>query len=406
VSQHSELPGERLRRLEVVTDAALAHLGVEELLDELLERVRELLSVDTTAVLLLDPSHSHLVATAARGIEEEVHQGVRIPLGKGFAGRIAAEKQPVMIGQVDHNNVLNPILREKGIHTLLGVPLLVSGQVLGVLHVGTLRPHRFSAEDVELLRLVGDRVALAVQSRMSETDRAAAVALQRSLLPPIPPEIEGVEFAARYVPGGRGEVGGDWYDVFSLPSGHLWLVIGDVLGRGLEAAATMGRLRSAQRAYALDTDDPAVVLAKLDQHVQQFEPGMLATVLCGVLEPSRERLRLSCAGHVPPVLALPDRPAELLNIPADLPVGVKLDRPRHVTSLQLPPGALLCCYTDGLVERRDAALDDGLHRLLGVVRPEPAEQVCIRVMGAMVGSDVPTDDIAVLVTRRLEVSPG
>jgi serine phosphatase RsbU (regulator of sigma subunit) len=106
------------------------------------------------------------------------------------------------------------------------------------------------------------------------------------------------------------------------------------------------------------------------------------------------------------VLALPDRPAELLNIPADLPVGVKLDRPRHVTSLQLPPGALLCCYTDGLVERRDAALDDGLHRLLGVVRPEPAEQVCIRVMGAMVGSDVPTDDIAVLVTRRLEVSPG
>src|ERR671916_1812061 len=109
------VPRERLRRIEAITDTALGHLGVEELLAELLDRVRDLLEVDTAAVLLLDPSSRFLVATAARGIEEEVRQGVRIPLGKGFAGRIAAEKRPVFIAQVDHSNVLNPILREKGI---------------------------------------------------------------------------------------------------------------------------------------------------------------------------------------------------------------------------------------------------------------------------------------------------
>ena len=134
------VPGDRLRRIEAVTDAALAHLGVEELLVELLDRVRELLSVDTAAVLLLDQSAQFLIATAARGIEEEVRQGVRIPLGKGFAGRIAAQKRPVYLAQVDHSNVLNPILREKGIRSLLGVPLLAGGNAIGVLHVGTLTP--------------------------------------------------------------------------------------------------------------------------------------------------------------------------------------------------------------------------------------------------------------------------
>jgi signal transduction protein with GAF and PtsI domain len=160
--------GDRLRRIEAVTDAALAHLDMEELLGELLERVRELLDADTAAVLLMDPSSRYLVASAARGIEEEVQQGVRIPLGKGFAGRIAAEKRAVFIEQVDHSNVLNPILREKGIRSLLGVPLLVSGSVLGVLHVGTLSPRRFTSEDSDLLQLVADRVALAVGVRSGD----------------------------------------------------------------------------------------------------------------------------------------------------------------------------------------------------------------------------------------------
>jgi sigma-B regulation protein RsbU (phosphoserine phosphatase) len=159
---------DQLRRIESVTDAALAHLNVEDLLAELLERVQGLLEVDTAAVLLLDPPTERLVATTARGIEAEVRQGVRIPVGKGFAGRIAAEKKPVILDQVDHTNVLNPILRARGIRSLLGVPLLRSGNVIGVLHVGTLVPRRFTDDDVRVLQIVADRVAFAIESRRAE----------------------------------------------------------------------------------------------------------------------------------------------------------------------------------------------------------------------------------------------
>ncbi|MGH3601418.1 MAG: GAF domain-containing protein, partial [Pseudonocardiaceae bacterium] len=230
----------RLRRIESVTDAALAHLDVEDLLGELLDRVRELLEVDTATVLLLDSSCQQLVATAARGIEAVVRQGIRIPMGKGFAGRVAAEKGPVIIEQVDHTNVLYPFFREHGICSLLGVPLLISGTVIGVLHVGTLAPRRFTDDDVSLLQIVADRVALATQSRRAEVDRAAAVVLQRSLLPARLPVVPGLEIAARYVPAENGGVSGDWYDVFTLPSGWLCVVIGDVVGRGLVAADVMG----------------------------------------------------------------------------------------------------------------------------------------------------------------------
>jgi len=388
---------ERLRRLEMVTNPGLARLGVEQLLAELLDRVRELLSVDTTAVLLLDPSRCYLLATAARGLEEEVRQGVRIPLGQGFAGRIAAEKRPVVIDNVDHSNVLNPILRQTGIRSLLGVPLMVGGRVLGVLHVGTLSARRFTEDDTELLQLVADRAALALQAQMAVTDRAAAVALQRSLLPGPAPAIEDIRFASRYVPGGGGQVGGDWYDVFAVNRDRLWIVIGDVAGHGLDAAAAMGRLRSALRAYTLETHDPAEVLDKLDRHAHQFEPGNFATVLCGVLDPDHRRLRLSSAGHMPPILARPRVAAEVLEIPPDLPLGVELGHPRRVSTLDLGPGTVLVLYTDGLVESRSASIDVGLERVRAAVHSEPAEQVCIKVMGTLAGAAEPTDDIAVLV---------
>ena len=397
--------GDRLRRLEAVTDAGLAQLDLDELLSELLERVRELLFVDTAAVLLLDPSAQYLVATAARGIEEEVRQGVRIPLGKGFAGRIAALKRAVFLERVDHTNVLNPILRDKGIHSLLGVPLMVGGVVLGVLHVGTLTPREFSAADTDLLQLVADRIALAVHARTSQVERAAASALQRSLLPTALPEIAGFEFAARYVPGDQGQVGGDWYDVFALPSGAVCIVVGDVVGRGLSAAVEMGRLRHALRAYTLDTADPAELLRRLDRHVRQFEPDVMATVLCAIVEPSGEQMRLSTAGHPPPVISAgADVPAALLELPADLPIGVNPACRRHVSAVALPPGTSVCLYTDGLVERRGHSLTEGLDRLADAMFAGPAESVCAAVMQALVGADPPSDDIALLVLHRHAVS--
>ena len=155
--------GNHLARLQAVTDAALAHLELDDLLAELLQRIREILDVDTCAILLLDEASEELVARAAVGIEEEVEQGVRIPVGGGFAGRIAAERRPTVLAEVDHRHVLNPILYEKGIKTLLGVPLIARDTVIGVLHVGTLVHHRFTQDDVELLELVAERVAVAVE---------------------------------------------------------------------------------------------------------------------------------------------------------------------------------------------------------------------------------------------------
>jgi signal transduction histidine kinase len=154
---------ERLEQVQAVTDAALAHLDLDELLGELLHRIRAILGTDTAAILLLDVERRELVARAAVGIEEEVEQGVRIPLGAGFAGRIAAERQPLFLPDIAHAEVLNPLLREKGIKSLLGVPLLAHGDVLGVLHVGTLAPRDFSPEETELLQMVAERVALAIE---------------------------------------------------------------------------------------------------------------------------------------------------------------------------------------------------------------------------------------------------
>ena len=391
----------KLRAIRSVTDAALSHLGADDLLTTLLSRVREILDADTAAVLLLDNSGRQLIATAASGLEEEVSQGVRIPVGRGFAGRIAAGRQPVILDHVDHGNVLNPILLEKGIRSLAGVPLLVHGMVLGVLHVGTVHNRVFTADDAALLQLAADRAALAVQSLQSREDHAAAIALQRSLVPSALPAARGVEIAARYVPG-SGRVGGDWYDAFVLPSGELGMVVGDVAGSGLSAAVIMGRIRSALRAYALEFPGPADVLDKLDRKMQYFEEGdVMATVSYAVLDPDSGQLRVSSAGHFPPVIAAPGQRGAVAQIAVDPPIGVADARRRQVTTLALAPGAVLCLFTDGLVERRDEPIDDGITRLCQAVTPGPPEDVCVSIMRALVGSQYPGDDVALLVLRWL-----
>jgi putative methionine-R-sulfoxide reductase with GAF domain len=397
---------ERLRDIESVTDARLARLDVEDLLGELLDRVRDALGADTAAVLLLDEPSGQLVATAARGIEAEVRQGVRIALGKGFAGRIAASRQPVTIEDIDDADVVNPILRESGVRSLLGVPLLAGDRLLGVLHVGSLARRTFTEYDVELLQVAAERVALATHARVSDIERTAARILQRSLLPERLADLDGVEAAFRYIAGGEGDVGGDWYDMFTLPSGWACVAVGDVVGRGLRAGAVMGRLRNAVRAYALDEEgDPAAILDRVDRMVQHFQPGEIATVAVGLIEPSLERIHLSTAGHPAPVLAAGAGPGTYLDLPIDPPLGAVAGVRRRSAAVDVPPGAVLCFYTDGLVERRNVPLDDRIGRLCETVAEAPPQEVCARVMGALVGPEVPADDVAVLVVRRLPENP-
>jgi serine phosphatase RsbU (regulator of sigma subunit) len=410
------LAADRLRDIESLTDAALSRLDEYALLSALVERVREVLRADTAAVLLLDHSARQLIATAASGIEEEVRQGVRVPLGTGFAGRVAASHEPVILTRVDHTTVRNPLLVDRGIRSLLGVPLLVGGRVIGVLHVGSLSGRPFEQQDAELLQLAADRAALALHSLMSQDDALAAVALQRSLLPTALPAVPGLGLAARYV-AGSGAVGGDWYDVFVLPDGKLGVVVGDVAGSGLEAAVIMGRMRSALRAYVLETPDPATALRMLDRKIQYFEPNAMATVLYGLYTPGTGDFTVSSAGHLPPVLAAPGGQAGLLPLRPDPPIGTADDPQRRSATFLIPPGALLCCYTDGLVERRGQVLDQGMDTLAatlgklvaagpGAVTEPVAEDACAEIMRALVGSTAAQDDIAVLVLSRPPGTPA
>ena len=401
---------DRLRDIESVTDAALSRLDEQGLLNALVERVKEVLQADTAAVLLLDERTGQLVATAASGIEEEVRQGVRIPLGTGFAGRVAESRQPVILTRVDHTTVRNPLLIDRGIKSLLGVPLLAGGKVIGVLHVGSLSGRTFSDSDAGLLQLAADRAALALHSLMAQDDALATVALQRSLLPTALPAVPGLGLAARYVTG-AGAVGGDWYDVFVLPDARLAIVVGDVAGSGLEAAVIMGRMRSALRAYVLENADPAAALRMLDRKIQYFEPGAMATVLYGLYTPRTGEFTVSSAGHLPPILAAPGRQAGALPVDPDPPIGTGDDPRRRTATIVIPPGALLCCYTDGLIERRGQLLDQGIGELAAVLAtvlaagPRTAakpteENACAQIMRILVGNTPAQDDIAVLVLSR------
>ncbi|WP_229372286.1 PP2C family protein-serine/threonine phosphatase [Umezawaea beigongshangensis] len=391
----------RQRVLEAITDGTLRELDLEKLFEVLLWRVRDLFSVATVTVLLTDPSGEQLVAKAASGLEEEVFQGVRVPVGTGFAGRVARHRAPVRIEHVDESTVVNPLLWERNLRVLLGVPMVVQGDLTGVLHVGSTEAREFTDEEIDLLQLVADRLAMAAHVHRSRSERAAAAMLQDSLLPGRLPTPDGWELAARYVPGTNSGVGGDWYDVFQLPGHRIGLVIGDVVGSGLPAAIVMGRLRSALRAYALEFDDPAEVLGKLDRKASHFEDHTMATIAYAVVDTTTNCTDLALAGHLPPVLAVPGREAEFVAAPVGPPVGYDLAvTGRTGVRLDMPPGALIALYTDGLVERRGLDLDGQLELLRQTVTPVRPESACASIMAALVGDQPATDDIALLTVRH------
>jgi serine phosphatase RsbU (regulator of sigma subunit) len=396
----SDPPDNRLKIIQSLTDTTLSHLAERDLLDELMSRVKKALGADTSSVLLREGRSGYLIPAAASGLVGDIGAGARIPVGQGFAGRIASERRAMTLDHVDVTSVLDPELIAAGIRSLLGVPLINGGQVLGVLHVGSFSERAFTGEDSELLQLAADRASAAVQSLMTRDDQRAAAALQRSLLPTALPQVPGIEMAASYLPG-TGMVGGDWYDVFVLPSGEIGLVIGDVAGSGLAAAVVMGRMRSALRAYALQTSDPAKVLRQMDRKIQYFESGSLATVLYAVVNAERTAVRISSAGHMPPVYAPPDGPAVVVATAQDLLIGLDIGAERRSVRVDLVPGSVLCCYTDGLVERRDEVIDDGIERLRASVIAGPAEALNASVLHELAFNHPQDDDTALVTLRRL-----
>ncbi len=397
-------PDEQLRALHQLSDPALSELGLEELLDELLDRVRDALSVDTAAILLFDPDTDELVARAARGIEEEVEQGVRVPLGTGFAGRIAAGRLPIFIGDVSHADVWNPILRQKGIASLLGVPLIVEGDLIGVLHVGSLTPRTFDQRDLAVLELAAARAAPGIErARLYselEREREVAVALQRNLLPGRLPEVVGVRTAARYL-AAKAAVGGDWYDVIELPRGLLGIAIGDVVGHGVRAAALMGRLRTSLHAYALEGLGPGRTLELVHRFVLSIGEGAMATAAYGVFDPGSGKLRFATAAHLPPVLISGGRATAIEVTPA-APLGAFPYSSYPERELVLSVGDVLMLYTDGLIERRGEQITDGMRELFRALSgATSAEGACAQAMAALVPPEGLDDDLAVVAVESV-----
>lgn len=399
-------PTEQASPLYSLSDPALSELELEDFLDELLVRVQEALLVDTVAILLFDPSSQQLVARAAKGIEEEVERGVRIPIGRGFAGRIAAERVAIFIADVDHADILNPILRQKGIRSLLGIPLIVEGALIGVLHVGSLSPREFGARDLAVLQVAAARAAPGIEraqllSALRHEQRVAMV-LQRSLLPKHLVETIGISVGARYIPASD-EVGGDWYDMFEIAGGRLGIAIGDVVGHGVRAAALMGQLRTALQAYALQGADPGRTLALVDRFVQALPDFAMATAAYAVLDPETGNVKLASAGHLPPLVVGGEEPRVVQLTPAP-PLGAFPYGHCAECEITLSPGETLILYTDGLVERPGIPLTNSIDGMLQLLaRESSVEELCQLAIEQLVPVHTLRDDVALIAIQNAPV---
>ncbi|WP_367325230.1 SpoIIE family protein phosphatase [Streptomyces sp. HUAS ZL42] len=293
------------------------------------------------------------------------------------------------------------LLQHAGVHSYLAVPLIARGEVLGALDLKRTRnPQPFGRDDLLLARELAARAAVQIDNaRWYQNARNTALTLQRSLLPSHPPVTGGLEVASRYQPAGATtEVGGDWFDVIPLGGGKTALVVGDVMGSGINAAATMGRLRTATATLAALDLDPAVLLEHLDKITEGLDSS-IATCVYAVHDPRARQCRIANAGHLPPARVRAGRPPELLDLPTGVPLGVG-GVAFSTTTVDFAPGDQLVFYTDGLVETRRHSLDERLDRLLELLGDPalPLEEVCDVLLRTLHHPDN-HDDVALLIAR-------
>ncbi|MFE4970916.1 SpoIIE family protein phosphatase [Kitasatospora sp. NPDC056651] len=289
-----------------------------------------------------------------------------------------------------------------GVHSYLMVPLVARGQVLGGAEfVRSRNPAPFGPADRSLAEELAARTALAIDNgRLYRRERDTALTLQRSLLPQEVHRTLGLDLAYRYLPSSVvSEVGGDWFDVVPLSSGRVALIVGDVMGHGIRAAATMGQLRTAARTLITLDLDPARVLYRLDEATGTVGEGQFATCVCVVYDPVDRRCTAASAGHLPPVVADDQGNARLVELPTGAPLGVG-GVPFESAEFTLPEEGILTLYTDGLVERRGQDLDEGLRLLCRVVadRRGSLEQTCDAVLTRLTET-TGEDDIAVIMAQ-------
>ncbi len=295
-----------------------------------------------------------------------------------------------------------PFWRGRACTPYLAVPLLARGEVLGALsleRIGT--PASFDDDDTLLACELAGRAATCIDNaRWYQSVRNTALTLQRRLLPQLPSRLPGLAIACRYLPAGAvSEIGGDWFDAMRLPGDRTALVVGDVMGSGINAAASMGQLRSATRAFAGLDLDPAEVLRQLDRLTEDVEHTIATCAYCRY-DPEQGQCRISLAGHLPPALVRSGRPARLLDLPSGVPLGVG-GTAFETTEFAFRPGDQLALYTDGLVETRCDPIDARLGTLLDALTATAGQglgETCDRVLETLrpPGGD---DDVALLVAR-------
>ncbi|OHV35337.1 protein serine phosphatase [Pseudofrankia sp. EUN1h] len=410
---------ERVTFLAAATTRLTARLDEGETLHQLAALFTPTLSEYAAVYLAESGTQPHLVAeagthantptdadTPAQGhLDPARVQAMRLALHHGQTIAIAG---PAARGLSWPTAPANPDLPENGrpaaatteSGAILAVPLRLRSETAGVL--GLSRPPgaaAFSADEQSLIQDVADRAAIAlVHARQYQRERETALTLQRSLLPRRMPEIAGVAFAWRYLPAGAGSlVGGDWYDVLTLDDDTIALVIGDVMGRGIQAAATMGQLRASARAGTSAHLPAEAVLVQLDAAVSGLEQDQITTVAMAILDPAARQLRVASAGHLPPLIVPPHGEPQFVAVEPGPPLGAGLTGGHYAeTAVPFAPGSILLLYTDGLVEDRHRSVDEGMAVLRSVAAGASGpEELCERALAALAhGSH--DDDTALL----------
>jgi serine phosphatase RsbU (regulator of sigma subunit)/anti-sigma regulatory factor (Ser/Thr protein kinase) len=301
-----------------------------------------------------------------------------------------------------------PTITTAGAQACAVVPLRFGGDTVGVLWLGFDVPTELSVADkVAVAGLAAEAGQALVRARRFDLEREVAITLQRSLLDRRVPDHERVEVAVRYQASTEGiEVGGDFYDIVALADGGLALVVGDVVGHGIKAAATMGQLRSATDALIRSGHGPAQLLSQLDEITGTLPDARLATMACVLLDPRAGRARYAVAGHPPPILRHADGHTTLLDGARSTPLGVDDDSPRSESTFEMDPGATVFLYTDGLVERRGEIIDRGIERLsdaVGRYLEFASASLCDQIVTASMQGSVQTDDIALVAASLLRV---
>ncbi|MFF8402419.1 SpoIIE family protein phosphatase [Streptomyces sp. NPDC014846] len=438
-------------RRAAAREAAAARRNLA-LLNEAGARIGNSLDLETTARELLDVVVPGFCDLATVDLYQGLLAGDEAPPGLAdgsaelrrvaFASAVAdaplsGSGDSVEIGAVHHfpfNSPCADALRtarphavpaEEGglVQSTLAVPMVAHDTVVGLARFArTKGSEPFGERDRDLAVELAARAAVCIDNaRLYRREHERALILQRSLLPPGDPEASGLDIACRYLPGNAAtEVGGDWFDVIELPGHRTALVVGDVMGRGLRAAVAMGELRTAVRTLALLDLEPAEVLSALDEIARGLgTPGgvqqatrtarqprdadlsevYLATCVYAVYDSVTRRCTFANAGHLPPVLVEPGEAALMLDVPPGMPLGVG-GEPFEEVEVELPEGALLALYTDGLVESRDHPLDEGLQAFVGALTDpsRPLEDVCDHVLNTL-DTHHGEDDIALLMAR-------